>query len=90
MLQLNWFVEFVRSIEQITIKNFQTIHLDKNKSKTTLYLINKSKKIIPSSCRIADTFFTQMGIIGNLNENGDYVEDFVTALFLCWWFFKWW
>ena len=49
-------------------------------------MINKSKKV-PSSCRIADTFFTHMSIIGNLNENGDYVskhmdkEYFVTALF---------
>ena len=39
------------------------------------------------SCQIADTFFTQMGVIGNLNENGDYVskhmdkEDLITALF---------
>ena len=87
MLQLNWFVEFVRSIEQITIKYFETIYPDNKKSKTILYLINKSKKVIPSSCQIADTFFTHMSIIGNLNENGDYVskhmdkEDFVTALF---------
>ena len=29
VLQLNWFVEFVRSIEQITIKYFETIYPDK-------------------------------------------------------------
>ena len=87
VLQLNWFVEFVRRIEQITIKYFETIYPDNKKSKTILYLINKSKKIIPSSCRIVDAFFTHMSIIGNLNENGDYVsnhtdkEDFVTVLF---------
>ena len=50
-------------------------------------MINKSKKVIPSSYQIADTFFIQMGIICNLNENGDYVskhmkkEDLVTVLF---------
>ena len=42
---------------------------------------------MPLSCQIADTFFTQMGIIGNLNENGDYTskhmdkEDLVTVFF---------
>ena len=60
--QLNWFIEFVRSIEQITIKYFETIYPCK-KSKTILYLINKAKKVIPSSCRIAHTFFTPMNII---------------------------
>ena len=50
-------------------------------------MINKSTKVILSSSQIADTFFIQMGIIGNLNENGDHVsehmdkEDLVTALF---------
>ena len=83
---MNWFVEFVRSIEQIIINYFETIYPDNKKSKTILYLINKSKKVIPSSCRIADIFFTHMSIIGNLNENGDYIskhmdkEGFVTAL----------
>ena len=49
--------------------------------------MNKSMKVIPSSCQIADTFFTYMIIIGNLNENGAFVskhmdkDDFVTALF---------
>ena len=87
MLQLNWFVEFIRSMEQITIKHFETIYPYKKISKTILYLISKSKKVIPSSCRIADTFSTHMSIIGNLKENGDYVsmhkdeDDFVTALF---------
>ena len=50
-------------------------------------MINKSNKVIPSSCRIVDAFFTHMSIIGNFNENGDYEskhmdkEAFVTALF---------
>ena len=50
-------------------------------------MINKAKKVIPSTCQIADTFFTQIGIIRNLNEDGDDVskhidkEDLVTALF---------
>ena len=70
--QLNWFVEFVRIIEQITIKYFETIY-----PKTILYLISKSKKVMPSSCQIADTFFTQMGIIGNLSENGDYASKYM-------------
>ena len=58
--------------------------------KNNSILINKSKKVIPSSCQNAHTFFTHMRVIGNLNENGDYVSKhidkvgFVTALFLCW------
>ena len=49
--------------------------------------MNESKKVLPSSCQIADTFFTHMSIIGYLNENGDYLskhmdkKDLVTALF---------
>ena len=31
--QLNWFVAFVRSIEQITIKYFETIYPDKKNKK---------------------------------------------------------
>ena len=87
MVQFNWCVEFVRSIEQIAIKYFETIYPDNKKSKRILYLINKSKKAIRSSCRIVDTFFTHMSIIGNLNENGDYTskhidkDNFITALF---------
>ena len=49
-------------------------------------MINKLKKVIPTSCRIAISF-SLICIIGYLNENGDYVskhmdkEDFVTTLF---------
>ena len=56
-------------------------------SKTILYLKNKSMNVMSSSFLTADTFFTQMGIIGNLNESGDYVskhmdkKDLITALF---------
>ena len=32
-LLLNWFVEFVRSIEQVTIKYFETIYPDKKNQK---------------------------------------------------------
>ena len=51
------------------------------------YMISKSKKVIPSSCRICDTFFTHMGVIGNMSENNTEVskhidkEDYITVLF---------
>ena len=73
------------SIEQITIENFEKKYPNQNKSKTILYLIEISKKFIASSCQITNNFFTQMGTIGNLNKNGDYIskyvdkEDLVTA-----------
>ena len=43
VLQLNWFVEFVRSIEQITIQYFETMYPDKKRSKFFLSLLKKSK-----------------------------------------------
>ena len=55
--------------------------------KNNSILINKSKKVIPSGCQIADTFFSHMNIIGDLKENEAYLskhmdkENFETALF---------
>ena len=50
-------------------------------------MIQKAKKVLPSSCCIRDTFFTHMAVIGNLNTNGNLVskhidkDDFITMLF---------
>ena len=38
-----------------------------------LYIIQKAKKVVPSSCLIEDNFFTHMGIKGNLSTNSDLV-----------------
>ena len=82
-------VGFVRSTEGITIEYFETIYPD-YKIKTILYLINKAKKAISSSCRIADTFLTQTDIIGNLNENGDCLSKHIdkrrscNCIISCW------
>ena len=76
-----------RICKKYRIDNNHIFWNNSSRKKTILYLINKSKKVIPSSCQIADTFYAQMGIIGNLNGNCDYVskhmdkEDLVTALF---------
>ena len=50
-------------------------------------MIQKAKKVIPSSCQIGDTFFTHIGVIGNLSTDGDLVskhidrDDFIAMLF---------
>ena len=50
-------------------------------------MIQKAKKVIPSSCQIGDTFFTHMAVKGNLSTNGDLVskhidkDNFITVLF---------
>ena len=50
-------------------------------------MIQKAKKVIPSSCKIGDTLFTHMAVIGNLSTHGDLVskyidrDDFITVLF---------
>ena len=47
-------------------------------------MMQKAKKVIPSSCQIGDTFFSHMAVIGN---DGDLVskhidrDDFITVLF---------
>ena len=51
------------------------------------YIISKAKKVIPCSCRICNTLFTHMGIIGNMNNCNKEVskhvdkEDYITVLF---------
>ena len=80
VLQLNWFVEFVRSIEQITLKQFIQI---KKQIKTIIYLINKWKKDIPSSCWIANTFFI-LYILAYRHGRP------CNCIILYWKSFKWW
>ena len=57
---MDWFIKI---IEQTTIVYFERIYPNKKKSKTILHLTVKAKKVIPSTFRVADTFFTQMDII---------------------------
>ena len=42
-----------------------------------LYLIQKAKKVMPSSCGIGDTFFTHMAVIVYLSTNGDLVSKHI-------------
>ena len=50
-------------------------------------MITKAKKVIPSTCRICNTLFTQMSIIENMiNHNKDMPndvdkDDYITVLF---------
>ena len=50
-------------------------------------MLQKAKKVIPSSCQIGHTFFTHMAVVGNLSTHGDLVSkhidknDFITVLF---------
>ena len=50
-------------------------------------MIQKAKKVLPSSCQIRNTFFTHMAVIGNLSTDGDLVskhidkDDLITVLF---------
>ena len=86
-LQSTWFIEFITDIEKVVIQYFMYTYPNIKERKVISYMITKAKKVIPSSCRICDTFFTHMGIIGNLNSENNEVskhvdkEDYITVLF---------
>ena len=40
-------------------------------------MLQKAKKVTPSSCRQADRFFTQMGIISNVSSNIDLLSEHI-------------
>ena len=60
-----WFLNLIKHIEGITFQYFNQIYPDKKKQRVILYMIQKAKKIMPSTCQIGDTFFTHMAVIGN-------------------------
>ena len=43
--------------------------------KVISYILSKTKKFVPSSCGIRDTFFTYMGIVGNINERTKEISN---------------
>ena len=63
------------------------IYPDKKKQQVILDMIQKAKKVIPSSCQIGDTFFTHVAVKANFSANGDLVskhidkDDFIAVLF---------
>ena len=75
-----WFSEFV-------IYFLKELHPNKKKAKMTLFWISLAKKVIPRECRISDTFFNHMTLLGNLKDNEGSIhphvdsEDVITALF---------
>ena len=77
----------MKHIKGIIFQYFNQIYPDNKKQEAVLYMIQKAKKVIPSSCQIVDTFFTHMAVIGNLSTNGNVVSkyfdryDFITVLF---------
>lgn len=87
LVQSCWFLDLIKHIEGITFQYFNDIYPDIKKKRVILYMLQKAKKVIPLSCRIGDTFFTHMAVIGNLSTNGDLVskhidkDDFITVLF---------
>ena len=79
-----WLKCLCKDIETLTIN-----HLRNQKTQTSenvLKHIEFCKKIIPSSLRICDTFFTQMIMVGSFNSKEGNIpihlddDDFVTAL----------
>ena len=83
---VHWLCKKNVHIEQTTIKYFKTIYPNKNESKTILYFMEKSKKVISSSCQIVDTFFTKKSLIWKVKQKwwkwiSTHVdkEDLVTA-----------
>ena len=87
LIQTFEILNLIKHIEAITFQYFNQIYPDRKKQRVILYMIQKAKEVIPSSCQIGETFFTHMPLIGNLSTNGDLVskhvdkDDFITVLF---------
>ena len=85
LLDTFWFSSFIKTIEGYVVEYIQ--HLNNEKAWYTYSKMIQSKNIIPPECRIADTFFSHMTILGDLDENGFLVpphidpDDIITALF---------
>ena len=63
-----WFMDFVAEIEGLTLHFLLHLHPDKKYSREILKKIILSKNIIPESCRISNSFFTHLTMLGNFNE----------------------
>ena len=87
LAQSFWFLTLIQDIEKIQFPYLNQLYPDKKKQRVILYMIQKVKNVIRSSCQIGDIFFTYMDIIVNLSTNGDLVsrhinrDDFITVLF---------
>jgi len=83
-----WFTTFVQDIESCVIYFLREMYHDKQKAKLTLFKIAQAKEMIPSNCRISNTFFNHMTFLGNLNDQSTSMidmhkdeADVITALF---------
>ena len=56
LVQSCWFVDLIKHIEGISFQYFNPIYPDKKKQQVILYMLQKAKKLIPSSCQKGDTF----------------------------------
>ena len=81
-----WFTRFV-AIEERVIYFLRQMYTYNQKAKMTLFQITLAKPVIPIECRITDSFFNHMALLGNLTDVTDGSiqphkdeEDIITAL----------
>ena len=63
-----WFMKFVEDIEGVTIYFLIYLYPNKKIANDILMKIQIAKTIIPHTCRISDSFFTHMTVLGNLGK----------------------
>ena len=82
-----WFCNFVEEVEDKVKYFLQHMYPDKKKAKLTLKLLDLSKRVIPIECRISNSCFTHMTLLGNLKDQNDNRhihtddDDIITGLF---------
>ena len=84
----HWFTEFAMDVEKCVIEFLKEIYPYHKKAELTLFLMATAKAMIPQECRISNTAFNHMTLLGNLNHEssmniGAHIDDqdIVTALF---------
>ena len=86
-LNSDWFTSFIKDIEHQVMIFINEYFIDKDLALIILQQIAMSKKIIPKSLRICDTFFTNMTVAGAMKYNGGEIPlhfdkpDVISALF---------
>ena len=69
----SWFTTLIKDVEKKVFQCLACLFPNKDDGYDILMLLYNSKEIIPSCCRLCDTIFSQMIIIGNnINENDGY------------------
>lgn len=88
LLDSYWFTSFVHCVEEHVIFFLRTLYPNKKKAKMTLFYMSLAKSLVPSECRICDSSFNHMTLLGKCAyEDGSAIlphtdeEDVITALF---------